>query len=364
MKIGIVTFHKAINFGAILQAYALQTKLKELGHEPFFIDNNNTLSLLRWDMWISKSPIKTIKKIAASINNIIRIKNFSKFLNCNLILDKQEFNRTDYFYNHLPYADAYICGSDQIWNYKMVNKSDEQLFWLAFGNEKSRKIAYAASFGMESLPDDIAIRYSNYAKRLTTISVRESDAVKIINSFGISNVQHVVDPTLLLTAVDYSKIEIPCSSAIQPYCFCYRLGEDTKIEMEKIQIQFQNKYLYNIHNATCTYLLQTVNYGPGNWLVEIKNASFIITDSFHGVMFSLIYRKEFLVVLRKGNVKGMNSRIHSVLKQFKLSERAISEFEGDKIDTIFASKIPWCDVNLILNHERNKSITFLANSLS
>lgn len=359
MKIGIITFHRALNFGAILQTYALQRTIKDLGFECETIDyrsdkveaNHRPISL--------KKLIHIRSFLFSVINNrveFINKKKFRTFLKKNITLSSRMFK------NDYDFSDQYSCvitGSDQVWNY--IVTGDENTFLLDFVGESTLKCSYAASFGVENIPDAHVDRYAKLLSKIDMISVREKSGVKLVDQLINKTPELVLDPTLLINKDEWFKLS-HSNTKTQQYILIYvivesetlfnfakELSQTTGLELvyinDKIKAQ---KGIKNIRNA-----------GPSEWLDLFYNASYIVTNSFHGTAFSINFNKEFYVEMLPKPAK-VNSRIVDILKMFNLEDRKI---ENDKpIDA--SRKIDYSEVNKILTKERKNSISFLTSMLS
>lgn len=336
MKIGILTFWKTEdNYGQLLQCYATQTYLQSLGHDTFLIKATNgrnynptikeqLFSKLRTAYRLFPYPIYLVKRCLSSLcytllhgklkpNTVNRgFENFRKdYLNCT---DK-EYSLDDLKCNP-PYADAYIVGSDQIWN------TTDGIFFLSWAPEQVKKIAIAASFGSRSSSPDFAALISPWLKRFDLISVREKSGVDICRQAGIENASLIVDPTLLLRADQYNKIASK-SSQREPYIFVYFLGTRTEIRWNEIHSFARSKGLKikYVGSQGQEDKFSKMEATIEEWLSLMANADYVITNSFHGTIFAMQFHKKFMVYPVKGVVKKMNDRLTTLLNPLGLSGR-------------------------------------------
>jgi hypothetical protein len=365
LKIGIVTFHSGINYGAVLQAYALQTYLQKSGHEPFFINYKYFwfVPIYNPRAWFSRTPRGVCKKIN---DNILR-NVFNTFRENHLILGSPNDISLEELVETPPQADAYICGSDQVWNPNALHKNDASAVWLRFGNETVRRISYAASFSVPDLDSAIRERWSRYAQCFHAISVREKDSVDLVKKLGRDDAIWVPDPTLLLDAFDYSTIEMKFKKPQSPYSFTYVLGIDnnelasnvTKTISEKLGMMQFASYPYSLsHN-----LFDSGFVGPTEWLARLHLSDFVVTNSFHGLMFSLIFRRPFIVLLRAQKAAEMNSRINSILEVVGLQNRAISLYDRAQVNQLCREEINWDVVHAQLAVFRETGYKFIREAL-
>lgn len=359
MRIAIATFHKTINYGAVFQAYALQTVLKKMGHEPFLIDNDMEVNVWNIGSWLGSTPQKTIDKWIFLKRGFA----FSTFRKKFLTMDSAKFKGIDHLKKNPPKAEVYICGSDQVWNYNYVKVENEQLFWLNFGDNTVKRIGYAPSFGVSELPDAVSNRFSKYIKGFTAIGVREKSAIELVTSLGFPNSTWVIDPTLLLQEEDYRRIESPSiEPGKNPYGFCYHVGSDKETTDVLADIR---TYLTNVKNIPFHYnaigikTKKPYTYGPAEWLSKMKYSSFVVADSFHALMFSLVYRKKFIVVA----CRKTRSRLITILTELDLADRAVDIFDANTIETLFNKDIDWDKVEIKINQLRKHALEFLESNI-
>jgi hypothetical protein len=356
MKIGIITFHYALNAGAILQAYALQTILLRLGHEVEFIDYRPQKKYT-FRHFIAKSPHTMWNKWIDILNGIkYRHKNiFKKVLRCSEIRYYSEIELLEY----PPLYDLYIAGSDQIWN---VLRYVEKCYFLHFVPKGCRKIAFAASLGQCKVPKHLHDEIKQLLSNFELISIREKKGVKFIQSLLTEKIiYHIQDPTCMLVGQDYFHIaEFPTENS---YIASYMLAELDKSQYKIIETikQNLNKPLINLRNPdTCIRLSKAKNkiVTPYQWLGYVINSDFMICSSFHAVMFSLIFHKPFIVIQPESTMKqGGNARINSLLEPIELIELCI--FEEKNISTILQKSIDWHFVDIYLQDSAKNSFNFL-----
>lgn len=356
MKIGILTQPLALNYGGILQNYALQTVLKRMGHEVWTIDYNkytwcNWLDnawrvfahkMLGHDVKFSKTPPKR-KALETYLRRFVlqhitvtqpRTRNVEKS-----IIKKYSF-------------DAIIVGSDQVWR-PQYNRHIERMYLSICENMDIRRIAYAASFGTdqwELTPKQTKV-CMRLAQRFDAVSVREASGVALCRSNLNVYASHVLDPTLLLTAKDYIQLctAIPHK---EPFVFAYIL-DTTDDKVNEIMSFARSKGLpYHIQSAG--QFIKTDD-SVELWLSNFRDAAYVITDSFHGTIFSITFEKQFYVYANKS--RG-NSRFDSLLGLFDLKNRIIDKKITEK------GKIDWHKVHHSIDLERSKSLDFIMQYLN
>ena len=363
MKIGIVTFHNADNYGAVLQAYALQSHLMKTGHEPFFINykyyfEGNQSGLFSW---MGRSPRNTYRLIKRRIIGQSFTCFRNKFLNIGMT------TYTDYrkIQNLPPDADAYICGSDQIWSPAHTeNESDGQVSWLSFGNKSIRRVSYAASFGVNSLDVDTCLKWASLADQFYAISVREENGINLMEKLGRTDAVWVPDPTLLLNASEYVAVENPKINTEVPYLFAFILAEPVVLEIASVvsvTLKIPNR---EASPYSFQWYFRGGYKGPGRWLSELHCSKFVVTDSFHALSFCLIFHRPFIVVLRGGIEAKRNCRIISLLSIVGLESRAMSECDIENIKLICHQDVDWDMVDKKLNAHRSVGTQFLSKALA
>ena len=370
-RIGIVTFFSNCNYGSVLQAYALSNYLKQKGYNTEIIDyltskNHfnvnmrmrtiiNRMSVLLKHPKILKETLKGKKKSIKSV----------KMLSCETVLMYKGFIEK-YLkpfqgkYHHSNDFDAFICGSDQIWQISAPGLSD--IFFLRFTIPKKR-IAYAASLGSVSIPEYNAKRFKKYINEFSSISVRENASKKIIKDSCEKDVTHVLDPTLLVGKSFWEKI-INDYETQDDYILCYFLDKNEGLEnIVKLAKNNNLKVLWvetGIKNPEGT---ENISPSPFKFVSLIKNATFVISDSFHACCFSALFEKNFYIVRR--NYQGypaQHIRIEELLSILKMQDRQIDNcLTFNQLNTI--NKERYIDANERISKLRETSQIFLENAL-
>lgn len=346
MKIGTVTFYGVEdNYGCILQCFALPKYLNLLGHEAFFIksryDNSNETSSLpkrilnRIIPWI-KSPIKTweARKDAQIMEYNIRLRkqialehprHFSQFMDAFIPSTKDVYNQNELIDNP-PIADAYVCGSDQIWG--GVNPT----MYLRFAPAGTKKIAYAASFG-GLVPNPQTLVYIKQSiSDFDLVALREQSGVDLCKSkLGREDALLVPDPTLLLKVEEYKKVSKTTNPQIateRPFILLYLLGNTMSVSVDDI-MQFASRNNLEVRYVASGGRIddyQKVYPSVEEWLYLLENSSYVITNSFHGTIFSLLYNKKFMTIPLSGSYQRMNVRLTTLLNNLNLESRL---YKGD-----------------------------------
>lgn len=359
MKIATITFHLGMNYGAVLQAFALQTQLEKLGHEPYLIDYqygqpvpSGILSL--WN----KGPYETYRDLVRCLG----ARRFAAFRSRHLKVGLSRYVTARELSDTPPAADLYICGSDQIWNPRfMRSQEDERAFWLDFGGSEVRRIAYGTSFGRTRLDTETLSRYRRYARRIDGIGVRERDSLELMKMLGRDDAVWVPDPTLLLEPSDYDIIS-SASRKRRPYLFQYQLGADNAEAMNQVASIIANRTSLARKLIGCSFR-DRLRHGPAEWLCRLRQASFVLTNSFHGSALSIMFNIPFLTVLRCGQYAEMNVRVTSLLEELGLAHRILSTPDAGTVADRCAEDIDWRQVNQRLDHLRKSGIDFLRSQM-
>ena len=348
MKIVILTFWQSEdNYGQLLQCFALQRYLQSLGHETFLVRTiNNSANKkksikeqfsykLRTAYRLRIYPIYLLKRVISSLCYFIWYREFrehhinrgfenfrQKYLHCSNIYTLTELQQNP------PLADTFITGSDQIWN------TTDGIYFLSWVYKDIPKIAYAASFGARKNTAEFCDLIKPWLARFNHISVREESGVAICQRAGRNDAICLPDPTLLLDSQDY----IPISSNNYPkerYILIYFLGTRTAIRWKEIHTFARKNNLKIIYVASQGQedKFEKVNATIHDWLALISHAEYVITNSFHGTVFSLIFKRKFLVYPIIGPAAQMNDRIITLLNPLNLSNRWYQKGEISTIKT-------------------------------
>ncbi|APX07495.1 hypothetical protein BWP24_15520 [Vibrio campbellii] len=363
MKVAILTQPLHHNYGGLLQAFAMQKALIKIGVHPVTLDVQYKKSLLLESRWtLSKAIRKYIFK--QNVGRVLPIprseillaqKETNKFINKNInvggrlngVKELGSFDLTSY--------KAVLVGSDQVWR-ASYSPNIESYFLDFVHDEDIIKLSYAASFGTATLEEYTEENVSNCKRLLNEfdfVSVRENDAVTLCkNKFDVE-AQHVLDPTMLLSPQDYLNVFI--ADKAQSKITTYVLDES---ERAINSIRFFEKKA-GLISEPIGRPVDGVYPSVESWLKGIYEASFIITDSFHGVVFSIIFNKQFVCL---GNRQRGMSRFYSLLDMFDLSDRLIMS-EDELTENLISNVIDFETVNKRLSKLRNMSYEYLNSAL-
>ena len=373
------------NYGQQLQCWALQHYLRSKGFDPF---------LIRARMFTAVSKKSRIKSFAKQIIRFFKEATANLIISCNglqsdilskLILEKfgkdwayRRFNvfqrkylKRSRIYNSYedlltspPHADVYIAGSDQIWNSDLTNEVWKITF-LQFGAPNIKRIAYAPSMSICNLDSEQELIFNRYLKSFASISAREDRTVKNCRELGYE-CELVIDPTILLSSLDYKEIEK--SKHQTPYIFLYTINYETIDEIPSIGelrkiaklpscdvvVTTGGGYIKNdeLLNDEVKYDYATIP----EWIGNIRNAELVITPSFHGIVFSILFHRNFIFTPLKGRYSTGNERVFDLLNHLGIQGHVWGQSDVNCC-------IDWCNVDVRLSQLRTNSMTYLLNAI-
>jgi len=367
MKVGIITIHYGINYGSALQAYALSKFLNENGFDaevinfipkryritPYFFSarRNHFLRIL---LIIARAP-----------RLFLRRKVFSDFLKKNIPLSKLYKTAVELYNENFKY-DVFITGSDQVWN-KDYNGETQDIYYLKFVSRDTVKISCSASFGKSDITEQKELIEINEAlKGFKAISVREDTGLKILYKAGIKDAVHILDPTFLYNINSWNKqFTFKRRLIKEPYILIYALdGEEEKlINYSKLIARKKGYKIVLISIESRKRNRNKVDYffynkSPEYFIELFCKADYIVTNSFHGVAFSINFEKQFIAVSRK----DYNSRLESLLNMFDLNHRLIDRTSNLDINTAM-EEIDYSRIHYLIEEQRNRLRNFLISNL-
>lgn len=365
MKIGILTFHAAFNYGSMLQAWALQTVLTDMGHDVEII---NFRSPRQKQMYRKPFATISLKYLIGDFAKLCKLgfkyltlrkrwNKFDEFMKSNMFLTK-EYDEKRWIEENKNY-DIIITGSDQIWNVKAYDFSE---VYLGKGIDPGiRLIAYAPSLGpnLELINKKTLF---NYLNSYHSVSVREEGARYYIQHLHIiPEISKVLDPTMLLTSDEYCMLINNTLSTDDKYIYYYTPGNHPDIAKKAKEIALKNSLPILIDNGYTRNLISSEknsirDAGPKDFLSYIVNSKLVIGASFHLIVFAILFRKDFICI-----VKDNDERMLNLLKNLGLEDRI--QKIGDDIKELY-NPISWDIVDSRLSILRQESLNFLNNSLS
>ncbi|MBR4920424.1 MAG: polysaccharide pyruvyl transferase family protein [Prevotella sp.] len=388
MKIGIITYAKCDNYGAELQAFALQWKLNKLGYDaevvnlekrhidmkrnPDVIWGSIKMRIKRYGfkglLAIYTKSKETKKRMRVEVD--YKEKRANKHKLFEFFFDEKVRHSNRYYTldeitvaEDLPY-DTYIAGSDQIWNYIHTDRLD--VYFLMFANKyNAKKISYAASISIYEIPRRMRKIYGEYIRNIDVLSVRELQGAELIMKYWKRKTEVVLDPTFLLQKEEWEKEVAKFPDVEGNYLLIYTLSGSPHIR--KMAIGIARQLNLTVVNIKSNYIEEpndgTIHFyeiGPEEWVGLLSNAKYVVTDSFHGTAFSINFNIPFTILVNP--VSMMNSRVLSILKITGLESRIVYD-ELKDLEIPKQLEIDFESVNSVLNEWKKKSIGFLETAL-
>lgn len=360
MKIDIVTLHRAQNYGSVLQAFALQKQIEKLGHQAYILDYYP-------ERYTNKGLLKRLKNKSSRFNNPLVLLiaklliypsylkkgiQFNKFMHY-LNLEKPSFATNEEGMGRFTDADAYCAGSDQIWN-SHWNEGVEKVLFLDFVPKGKLCLSYAASIGLSNIPANEIDETKLLLDKFEFLSLREDKGVELVRELGRTDAVQCLDPTLLMSKEEWS-LYADDSYKGKEYVLTYNLHHDP--EIDKCAKAIASKYHLQIRNISYNWH-DIVRHGHLDWcptvegfLGLIKNAKYVVADSFHATAFSIIFEKPFVVI----TPEVASSRLSSLLKMLELDDYNINKFTSVKV---IEQPIDYIRVKSIIATKQRESISF------
>lgn len=368
-KVGIITFHNSYNCGSMLETYALQQylKIKKINNE--IIDFSNEGQINMYSVFEKNVNIRKVIKNFITLFHYKKIeknnKAYQEFQNKFFELSPDKYKYMNQL-NDKRY-NIVISGSDQIWNITIPDADDAYFLpWV----KDSKRIAYAPSFGAKDLrknTNNIG-KYIEYLNQYDALSIREFNGQKWLKEMLNKDVEVLIDPTLLLTADHYNQIIERDYKVPDKYIFFYCPSFNKKICRLVKKISKKYKLPVITWSAKRYYLAGIGKYGfelpkyenPSVYLQLIKNATLNITTSFHGTIFSTIYKTKFFTI-KNGGMYGDDDRVKTLLKQLKLEDRLIVDSFNDSFD--YTKEVDYSDYNDELPKLQKKAENYLERNI-
>lgn len=371
MKIKTITCHNVYNYGATLQAYALQTYLESLGHQVEIIDyypryrnkknfwkipNNSKVGKYSQKYFLFHLLYATHRALKYFRDtNFDRSKKFDEFDRKYLHVTSTKYTSYQQLKENPPIADFYIAGSDQIWN-PQGDTGKDPAFFLNFGDTHTKRISYAASFGISEIEECFRANLKEYLRVIDGISVREKTGLDILNDLGYTDAIKVCDPVFLLSRDQWLNIASP-SLVHEDYILVYDFFQDDdniKNMAQKLAEEKKCRIVSVNDGGRCRYAdFNISNASPNDFVSLIAYANVVVSNSFHATAFSLILNKEFYTypVARNKN----HSRMIDLLNSVRLSDRFNASISS------LVTDIDWMDVNKKITCQIDSGKVFLAN---
>lgn len=356
MRIGVMTFWwSEDNYGQLLQCYALQKYLRDLGHDAYVIRFRMSDTQWNWKQklikyglhpWRVLNGIRQMKARAKGrTENKLAGRDFDGFRARYIRFSDAVYGSLEELRANPPEADLYIVGSDQVWNNcgGTLTEDSVRAYFLDFGSHETKRVSYAASWGRTFIDHGEVRRLSPLLKRFQAISVRERSGVEICENCGVS-ASWVCDPTLLLNRENYLEIAEMPSVQHRDYVFAYVLANDCEFSYKKLSewTRRQNLDLVYVKGNSG----QIVHFDDAEarvshltipqWLGYVARAKFVVTNSFHCCVFSMVFDRKFGFLPLKGQFAGSNNRIFDLCA---LTGNQLPEIVGSQFDDLFSMDV-------------------------
>lgn len=344
LDIKIVTCHDVYNFGASLQAYAMQTYLESLGHQvkvvdykPYYqpSDKVRLLEIPHGRHWF-RELCRMLYHLPMKRSHRVRNRVFDRFTTSCLHLTERYHDIQQLIASHID-ADVFIAGSDQIWNGYYLTGRDS-VFYLDFVKSSARKVAYAPSISSTQMDKCLEYFYLKKLPCFDFVSVREKSSVPFMHRMGREDTEVVCDPVLLLSAEEWGSL-VPFRRLVDGgYVLVYDFDNNKQISaIAKAIAKEEGLKIINISIDTLGGLgTKLKDIGPEEFLSLVKGASFVVSSSYHATLFSMLFHKRFCIVRRQLNI---NLRLEDLADDYGFSDRIVSEFSPSLLDDIDYSQV-------------------------
>ena len=342
MRIGLVTIIHGQNYGNRLQNYAIQTFLGKKGHVVETIRHQDYI----FDKSFKLRQLLKKLSVVGYTKRARRIDTFSKFNKSYIKFSPYFVKSGDIDETISKVYDVFLCGSDQVWNPDYFEEKDS--YFLSFVKDKP-KIAFSASFGIDNIDDAEKERIKNRLNEMTAISIREESGKRIIKELTEIDAMLVPDPTLLLDAKDWIEIEKKPKFKIEnQYALIYLLGHYDRDTVLKFKENLNKKYNQVIFLENEYIHLDISNdkefaVNPSEFIWLVRNSALFVTDSFHAIIFSLIFKKKFSIIERDTTEGDLSSRIVQLIEMFNIKnpycEWAVEKISETEVDSALVEKV-------------------------
>ncbi len=347
------------NYGQLLQCYALQKFLRDLGHEAFLIkyrpDNKVVQEPLIKKIYKALNPKKLYNFAKNRINRkkleIERKNNdrqFELFRQKYIVQSEYTYSTLKELQDNPPEADAYIVGSDQVWNFNFIigstlNRNRVRAYFLDFGNENIKRLAIAASWGRSDILDEEIAEIAPLLQKFDYVSVREKNGIFLCKKCGYNDGEWIADPTLLLSAEIYRSLynDNKIKKHKKNFLLLYMLNNECAFDVKLVYDFAETKKIDVVYvTGNGRYDSYTKSFATiPEWLYLVDNADYVITNSFHCGFFSSIFHKKFGIVPLTGSASRMNNRIDSLFDLLGIKKRYVYPNDFSVLDNEYNIKI-------------------------
>ncbi|MFG0253741.1 MAG: polysaccharide pyruvyl transferase family protein [Rhodopirellula sp. JB053] len=370
MKTGIITFHNAPSYGAFFQTFAMQKAIERLGHEAVVLDYMprhrrerfpGFKENLKWSrLGMNRSNLNAFKNYKRTYHLSQQRKTFTDAASQHLNLTNDSWDSLEELRTNPPNLEALVVGSDQIWNADKTGESYDPAYFGDFGPTKLRRIAYAASFGTKRAANPEQL--SRLLSGIDRISVRERSGVDLARKHTKTEVDFVLDPTFLLTKADYPDSAPVKQLKMEPYVLGYILNQ-SEVARNALNRAGQLLGVKTIDLAEGSEARLPWCYSPTEVLHLLKNAEFVVTNSFHGLSMSINFEKPFYCVGLEGNAGVLNERLKCLLNELGM-QSSFNEPGKSELLPAMVEAPDWSIANTRLSKLRSESFNFLKASFS
>lgn len=347
MKICTITCHDVYNYGASLQAYALMRYLEDLGHQVEIIDYKPDYLSGHYRLLAADSPLVGNSKFLAALYILAKLPGrllsrrrkaaFDRFRDEYLKLTPIRYGSYSELRHNPPSADCYFAGSDQIWNTARQNGRDPS-FYLMFAPDGATRASYAASIATDSIDQDAMSLVQDGLSAMDYISVRESTAVTMLEGFGVGDATHVLDPAFLISKEHWDSLAPDRLDDAYVLVYDFEASEEVK-RVAMNHASTHGLKVYSVGAGRCDYAdKKFAHAGPAEYLSLVRDAKLVVTNSYHAIVFALIFGVDIHV---SGRSEGINSRMEDLLSKFGFAMQSIIPVSKlkESISDVLAQKL-------------------------
>lgn len=363
---GILTWYKTYNYGTALQAYALVSKINDLGYQAEIIQysrNKNVIFSSRAEKIkdiLKRIPPALVRRLFWKRYKL-KAKLFDTFFEADIPQSKI-YATGEEIKNDGGRYTAYLCGSDQIWTPSI--RFLDSTYFLDFVPDSIGKISYAPSIGCAYIPKKSRLLMKELIQRIDFLSVREEHGADLIQELCGRRPEVVLDPTLLKSKGEWERFAFQPEFS-EPYILCYFLGNRKPLRDFALKLKKKTGFKLVVIPAVNQDLffgdIRKIDAGPREFIGLIQNAAYICTDSFHGTILSINLEKEFFALKRheENDPENQNSRLVHILNRLGLSSRLVA----DESEDVSLEKMDYTASRVRLEQERTRSLEYLTNAL-
>ncbi len=367
-SVAVITFHSWINgnlnYGANLQAYALCKAIKQLGHPVELIDYVP-------EIISSGSKLKDVYRRA--FRTFISWKvpkdkrnGFRDFTRKYCFLSERKYRNLNELNQNPPAADVYMSGSDQVWNTNIFHGALFPAFFLGFGPASKKRVSYASSFGTHEPDLSLKSEIIDLLKQFSSIAVRENSGVDVIHNMlgDDTDVSAVLDPTFLLQ--DYEDVMEPMDTQGMLLAYLFKPTEEDVecLRQTADKLSLKPALIWDERMARFLGIELVECHSPAQWLGAIKNADAMVTNSFHGTVFSILFQHSFVSLLSNDkNVANRNTRVLDLSAKLGVKKNVTASRDLDSWLAILKEPVSWTEVGQNLSNEREDSLAYLRSAI-